>query len=274
MKQDIYKHTNEKQAIFIGKKNAQFAPDMAGISYIDRNYEIERVHGDYFYVFEYIISGRGYIQENNRSYEVHAGDAYILRPNTYQHYRSDKDDPWTKVWFNVYGSFVRHMLSDYSLESTVVFPGVQNGEFLLEIVRAIENNPISSSDQIAVLLLKHIQTLAASLNAGDNSSQAALAVKQYIEEHLTQPLSIDEVANHVHLSRSRVLHLFKEVYNITPYQYYSSLKMELAISLLTRTPLSITEISDQLGFNGCQHFSSAFKKHYGMSPAAYRRNSQ
>ena len=76
-------------------------------------------------------------------------------------------------------------------------------------------------------------------------------MKQYIEEHLTQPLSIDEMATHVHLSRSRVLHLFKEVYNITPYQYYSSLKMELAISLLARTPLSITEISDQLGFNGC-----------------------
>ena len=272
MKHDIYKHTNEKQAIFIGDKTPQFSPDMAGISYVDKNYEIERIHGDYFYVFEYILSGQGYIQENNKCYEVHAGDAYILRPNTYQHYKSDTQNPWTKVWFNVYGSFVRHMLSDYSLESTVVFPNVQNGEYLLEIVKTIEDNPISSSDQIAVLLLKHIQKLASSLNVGDNFSQTALSIKHYIEEHLTQPLSIDEIADYVHLSHSRVLHLFKDVYNTTPYRYYSSLKMELSVSLLIRTSLSISEISEQLGFNSCRHFSSTFKKHYGMSPIAYRKN--
>lgn len=274
MKKDIYRHTNEKRAIYIGEKNAQFSPDMAGISYVDKNYEIERIHGDYFYVFEYILSGQGFIQENNKRYEVHAGDAYVLRPNTYQHYKSDTQNPWTKVWFNVYGSLVRHMLSDYSLESTVVFPGVQNGEFLMEIVKTIENNPISSSDQIAVLLLKHIQKLAASLHVSEDFSQAAFSIKQYIEEHLAQPLSIDEIAEHVHLSRSRVLHLFKDVYNTTPYQYYFSLKMELSVSLLTRTSLSISDISEQLGFNGCQHFSSAFKKHYGMSPMAYRKNSK
>ena len=225
-------------------------------------------------MFEYILSGQGLIQENNKRYVVHAGDAYVLRPNTYQHYKSDTQNPWTKVWFNVYGSFVRHMLSDYSLESTVVFPGVQNGEYLTEIVKTIENNPISSSDQIAVLLLKHIQQLAASLHVSEDFSQAAFSIKQYIEEHLAQPLSIDEIAEHVHLSRSRVLHLFKDVYNTTPYQYYFSLKMELAVSLLTRTSLSISDISEQLGFSGCQHFSSAFKKHYGISPMAYRKSSQ
>lgn len=274
MKKDIYRHTNEKRAIFIGEKNPQFSPDMAGISYVDKNYEIERVHGDYFYVFEYILSGQGYIQENNKRFEVHAGDAYVLRPNTYQHYKSDTQNPWTKVWFNVYGSLVRHMLSDYSLESTVVFPGVQNGEYLMEIVKTIENNPISSSDQVAVLLLKHIQKLAASLNVSEDFSQVASSIKRYIEEHLTQPLSIDDLADHVHLSRSRVLHLFKDVYNTTPYQYYFSLKMELSVSLLTKTSLSIFEISEQLGFNSCQHFSSAFKKHYGVSPMSYRKQNK
>ena len=272
MKSDIYRHTNEKRAIFIGEKTPQFSPDMAGITYVDQNYEIERVHGDYFYVFEYVLSGGGYIQENNRRYEVHAGDAYVLHPNAYQHYRSDPQNPWTKVWFNVYGSLVRHLLSDYSLDTTVVFPDVGTGEYLMEIVKCIDTNPISSSDQIALLLHRHIQRLAASLNTSETFNPAASSVKQYIEEHLMQPLSIDDLAEYAHLSRSRILHLFKEEYNTTPYQYYTSLKMELAASLLLRTSLSISEISEQLGFGGCQHFSNSFKKFQGVSPLAYRKN--
>ena len=273
MKKDIYRHKNEKYAIFVGEKTARFGPDMAGISYVDKTYEIQRLHAE-FYVFEYIISGQGYVQQNDQRHEVHAGDAYILTPGTYQHYGSDFRNPWTKVWFNVTGSLVRHLLADYSLDTDFIFTSVGDGRKLFEILETIEKNPISSQDQVALLLLQHIQKLSSCLNSNVEENAAAYAMKQYIEEHLTEPLSIDNLAGYVHLSRSRALHLYKDVYHTTPYRYYFSLKIELSLSLLTRTSLSISEIAKQLGFNDCQHFSSSFKKFYGIPLLQYRKAAQ
>lgn len=270
MGRDIYNHKNEKFAIYAGEKTLHFGPDMAGVSYEDPTYEIQRQHGDFF-VFEYIISGEGYVQQNNEFHNVCAGDAYILTPGSYQHYGSDYDNPWTKVWFNVNGSLVRHLLSDYSLDSAFVISGFGDGSKLFEIVDAIEKNPISSSDQIALLLMQYIQKLAAFLSTDKETNETANQMRLYIEQHLLQPLSIDDLAAHVHISRSRALHLFKEFYHASPYRYYFSLKMELSLPLLSRTSLPISEIAKQLGFNDSQHFSSAFKKHYGMSPLHYRK---
>lgn len=89
--------------------------------------------------------------------------------------------------------------------------------------------------------------------------------------HLTESLSLDHLADTVSLSRSRLIHLFQEVYHVAPYQYYLSQKCKLAQSMLSRTTLPVSAISTQLGFLDPHHFSSFFKKQYGLSPASYRK---
>jgi AraC family transcriptional regulator of arabinose operon len=84
-------------------------------------------------------------------------------------------------------------------------------------------------------------------------------------------LSLDHLADTVSLSRSRLIHLFQEVYHVAPYQYYLSQKCKLAQSMLSRTTLPVSAISTQLGFLDPHHFSSFFKKQCGLSPASYRK---
>ena len=99
----------------------------------------------------------------------------------------------------------------------------------------------------------------------------ALAIRNYIDMHLTESLSLDHLADTVSLSRSRLIHLFQEVYHVAPYQYYLSQKCKLAQSMLSRTTLPVSAISTQLGFLDPHHFSSFFKKQCGLSPASYRK---
>ena len=63
--------------------------------------------------------------------------------------------------------------------------------------------------------------------------------------HLTESLSLDHLADTVSLSRSRLIHLFQEVYHVAPYQYYLSQKCKLAQSMLSRTTLPVSAISTQ-----------------------------
>jgi len=267
---EIYKPEKETYAIYTGPVSPRFEPLMAGITYPNPNYEILRPKSD-IYVFEYVSAGRGTICQGSEQITVRAGDAYILTPGMFQHYYPDKQHPFQKIWFNVNGYLVRHLLSDYNLDTTLIIPGYGNSEHLQAILSLLENDPVHSSDQISILLHQYIQTLANFLGIQAAKNSLALSMKNYIEQNLSAPLDIDDIAAHVHLSRSRAIHLFRETYGDTPYNYYLSQRLERAEYMLQYTTLSIQEISSRLNFTDYHHFSSFFKKKCGLSPSHFRK---
>ena len=227
MPQEITRTQIEKYTVYTGPTAESFSPIMAGITYPDPAYEI-LVYRRPLCVFEYVLSGRGHIERNGSILTVNAGDAYILTAGTYHHYYSDKVDPWTKIWFNVSGSLVQHLLSDYGLDGVTLIPRFHNETPLTRILDAFTADPVHSADKLAVLLHQYIQELADFLANKVPINPAALAIRNYIDMHLTESLSLDHLADTVSLSRSRLIHLFQEVYHVAPYQYYLSQKCKLA----------------------------------------------
>lgn len=266
---------SEEFAIYTGETSPRFSPLLAGITWPNPSYEIKRLKGE-CYVFEYVLDGRGYVEQGETLLAMEKGDAYILRQGEYHRYFSDRKNPWKKIWFNVSGSLVRHLLSDYGLDTTVKIESFGEEQYLTAIYHAMKDyhntkkEPIRCADELALLLHQYIQKLSEFVGQKNQSPSQALALKNYIEQNLMLPLSIEDMAGHVHLSRSRAIHLFKEVYGITPYHYYLTQKGELACTLLKCTTLSIGEISERLGFSDYHHFSGFFRKWYGVSPSQYR----
>lgn len=260
----------EDYAIFTGQVSASFAPGLAGITYPDPLYEIYRPRGD-LYVFEYVISGTGHVRQDGESVTVTAGDAYILQPGRCHHYHSDGEDPWMKIWFNVGGSLVGHLISDYQLEDVLKIPAFADSSYLYAIYHAIEKEPVHSGGELEILLHRYIQALSAFLGSRACGQSRALAMKNFIEQNASRPLTIDDIAGCVPLSRSRAIHLFREAYAMTPYRYYLSLRLALSKSLLERTAMPIQEIAGRLGFMDYRHFSGFFRKEAGISPSCYRK---
>lgn len=259
----------EEYAIYTGISTPAFIPLIAGITFPNPNYVISRSNAD-IYVFEYVLDGKGYVCQDKEQVEVHAGDAYLLQPGKSHHYYADATEPWTKIWLNARGSLIRHLLSDYGLNQVLLIPGFGQEQYLCDIYNTIREDPSKCCNTLALHLHGLIQAL--SLCHGNHMSEHTQAVrmKNYIEQHLTHPLVIDEVAGSVHLSPSRAIHIFKEAFGIPPYRYYLTQRFELAQSLLLYTTLSIQEISDRLGFMDYHHFSISFKKEYGVSPMRFR----
>jgi AraC family transcriptional regulator of arabinose operon len=79
-----------------------------------------------------------------------------------------------------------------------------------------------------------------------------------------------ELAQLVHLSPSRLRHLFKNETGTTLSHYLKAVRLRQAEVLLRTTFLSIKEIVIQLGMTSSSNFARAFKKTYGVSPTAYR----
>ncbi|MBQ3865744.1 MAG: helix-turn-helix domain-containing protein, partial [Clostridia bacterium] len=95
---------------------------------------------------------------------------------------------------------------------------------------------------------------------------------RYLLEHLTEKVSVTELASMCYLSTAQFYNLFHAVYHTTPLEYRAALLYEKARSLLRTGSFTVTEISEMLGFESVSYFSRFFKKRSGASPAAYLRS--
>ena len=95
-------------------------------------------------------------------------------------------------------------------------------------------------------------------------------VTSEIENRLAHPRTIQELAQLVNLSASRLRHLFKIEIGITPAQYLKRARMQKAEMLLRTTFLSVKEIINRVGMTNGSHFVHEFKKAYGVAPTRYR----
>ncbi|GAB6089370.1 helix-turn-helix domain-containing protein [Spirochaeta dissipatitropha] len=95
-------------------------------------------------------------------------------------------------------------------------------------------------------------------------------ILEYMQEHLTEKLTVSELAEHVCLTESRVSHLFKEKTGHSPIDYFLRMKIQAASVLIARKTLSNRELAELFGFSDEFHFSKVFKKKTGMSPQQFR----
>lgn len=102
------------------------------------------------------------------------------------------------------------------------------------------------------------------------SVDKVIYAKNYIDENVSQKISVDLLADLVGYSYDRFRHLFKEEYGLSPMQYVMSKRFELAKRLLKQTDLSISAVSNESGFSIDTQFCSLFKKATGLSPRRYR----
>lgn len=94
----------------------------------------------------------------------------------------------------------------------------------------------------------------------------------FTKEHYADPdLSIQKVCGHLHISSGYFCGIFKKEVQLTFLQYLMQIRMEAAKELLRSTEMKSFEIAGQVGFAEPNYFSFCFKKHVGVSPKEYRK---
>lgn len=269
------KEAGEDWALFIYNRKSQFPIiiENIGITYPNSRYRISRTNNDMF-IFEYIISGSGYVEINNQIHKVSANDVYIIEPGQDHTYYSDPKNPFKKIWINFYSDIFISIYKSFGLSGKTVFKNTDTLELFEEIqnLKKISNFSDDICYEIAPILFKILCNLAANSNKSVTISKTAKLTKLYIDDTIYSNLTIEDISKDLNLSKAHIIREFTKNYGISPYNYLINQKIAIAKKMLILHNMNISEISSNLGFDDPNYFSKLFKKKTGMSPLQYRKS--
>lgn len=140
------------------------------------------------------------------------------------------------------------------------------------IDQIIEITNCTDIDQLERLVMIQVESLIRILiDKQKIYSDSILKIIQYIEERYADPITLEELANYVHMNRSYISYLFKKETGSNINTYLLAFRMDKAKELLKNSKNSVQDISCQLGIPDSAYFSKLFKRYTGISPLEFRR---
>ena len=226
-----------------------------------------------YFCIEYIDSGRGTLESLGKRYELSPGDVYILHQHQSHRYWPDPKDPYHKIYAMFSGTLVKELVQLYGLEKVCYLPQIPEVRPYFEMLLQM---PADKADNRAALLLHQLLERASSLAADPypDIPKNLIFLKKALESRLDQPFVLEDYAEKTDISVSHLVRGFKQHFGKSPYEYRTSLRMEMAEKLLAHTRLRVKEIADRLAFSDPYSFSESFKRHVGTSPKEYRQRKQ
>jgi AraC-like DNA-binding protein len=219
------------------------------------------------YIFEYVISGKGYIFINEEWHTLKAGNMYIVGKDDARNFYSDPKEPMNKIWCTFSSEYIDSMLVNYGISSGVYTVDVR--EFFDNIYE-IAKSHLSEKEKLFVVadnIHKIILKTAESLESG---TSLCTQIEKELTSSIYRNVNLGELAEQLFISRAHLIRVFKQHKGITPYQFLLNEKIKIAKALLATTEMSVKSISDKLCFADEHYFSHLFKEKTGLSPLKYK----
>ncbi|MBR2986516.1 MAG: helix-turn-helix domain-containing protein [Clostridia bacterium] len=147
-------------------------------------------------------------------------------------------------------------------------------DFLALFLAFSDKSPLAEDLRASALLTVLTDFAKTRLKSDEKNPKAAALVSRsaaYIHEHISEPLTVSELAAREYLSDGRYRELFRRVIGMSPQEYLLRLRINIACDLLHNTALPIAEIALSVGCPDARYFSRLFMKRMGMTPSDYRK---
>lgn len=227
--------------------------------------------------FYFVREGEGFVKLRDRVYYPRPGELYMLPAGVRQGYGTISDNTFAKYWCHFQakvGDLQLFQVFDTPLCVQVEDHAALTARFE-QLIRYAGQRSLTSALRVQSVMLELIAMyLDACEYVRPHLSEASPATRigevlTYIEEHLADNLSVDQLAQIAHFHPNYFIPLFKNLTGHPPIQYINRLRMEKAKRLLGSPEHRISEIAERVGME-LPYFSRTFKEYAGLPPSAYR----
>jgi len=264
---------------------------VAGLTPIERggtlDFYIDRPGGMKGWIINLTVQGLGLVQDGGHTFECGLGDVLLFPAGITPHYygRAPDSDTWYHRW--VYfrprgfwagwlqwatrpgGKVGRLHLAD---------PGLRREfEQLFVDIDTTHRGGKRTSEELAINLLERLLIRCHEEMPGFQSrplDPRVLAACQHIANQLARELTLEEIAEHVCLSPSRLTHLFSAQMGVSITRWREDQRVILAKHMLQSTTAPVSAIAGRVGYDDQLYFSRVFRKRVGVSPTEFRRSSE
>ena len=244
------------------------------------------LHRNHSHILVYMYSGELEIREHERGTELHKGECAFIRKDfsvqlTKQAYKGEQfkaiflmfTDKFLRSFYSRLEK--RHLPKDARRSKVSLYRLPSNRPDIVSLFESMTpyfNSGIRPTDEL--LKLKMTEGLYILLNTDKNlyaslfdfADPWKIDIMNFMEQHYTNDLSLEEMANYTGRSLSTFKRDFKKISDLSPQKWVIRRRLEAAHALILSGTKKVTDICYYVGFKNLSHFSKAYKGLYGCSP--------
>lgn len=221
----------------------------------------------------YVKKGAGKAVVNSREYTLQSGDVFVTFPYQVHYYPDSQPGEYYIHAFPVSVLVtMANVVKNNELLSNLFHPGPDSLviEYLHRIIAS--EGPYCTDQRCAYLtlilaeLLPHCQLQ----HLTNTSSMTLRRILEYCSQHYSEYLSLDTLAEQLHLNKYYISHSINEQLNMRISTFINSLRIEAACRLLQNSKQKISDIAQSVGYDTIRSFNRAFSEIVHMTPKEYR----
>lgn len=215
-----------------------------------------------------VLEGNINIVLEGRSYRLTEGESILIPPLAYHTVTANRKGAYRRITAMFDPEAIPKVLRPRLLNKDAAFlsasPQIRDLKKICKEKEADFYAPLANSLMIQILY-NHAQTELTDSEAEED--EFLTRILAYIEEHLCEKITLDDLARHSSRSKSSVCHLFEQKMKVSPKQYILQKKMAYAAGLI-RDGQNPTSVAMQVGYDNYSDFYRMYQKHFGTRPAS------
>lgn len=231
------------------------------------------------YLLHVVLKGKGHFSCRRQTWQLSAGDAFLIHPQESHYYQADHEEPWEYAWVGFDGRAAESLLEQTALKNTPVYHRTSSGQegpdcrqALLDLNEAFlksERNMLELTARLLLVFSRMPATPAQSpFSREEQYYRTAVA---YIRNNYSYDVKIQDIAGFVGIDRTYLYKIFMQEAGVSPKQYLMAYRVRCASALLQTQRYSITETAYSCGFRDAASFCTTFRQHMKMTPMQYKK---
>ncbi len=245
-----------------------------GIFYCDTKYHVTHPYWESILIL-FIDSGALEVTYDGETFTAHSDDIVIIDCRNEHSYHALNNLQFHYFHFTG-NSSIAYINLIYELNHGALIHGGQTGMLssMFTSMLKIAKGQSSTQSEHRISLYLHMLLCELVEKCSDVHPLANESIEKavkYMEDHINQNISLDELAEHINLSKFYFNRYFKKHMGLTPHQYFINMRLQNAKRMLVTTSASIEQVAENCGFDNASNFIRLFKQRVGMTPTVFRK---
>lgn len=246
---------------------------------LDWNQEdVDRIQGYRYAHWLHTEEGEGIVELDEKKFILKKSQGILILPHVPHRYYKRGTGEWKTAYFTFGGALLKDILVLLKIKEYVYMedPTYSMDPFINALFASMEFQKEYEAEIASGHIYNFLMLLKIYMNTHQKEEAMYISVVKplamYLEENYMNEITNQDIVDQVHYSIQYTTKLFKNIYNVSPYQYLQEVRIRKAKELLVNEPgLSISAIGEKIGFNDTSYFISQFKRSEKLTPKAFRK---